>query len=304
MDSFICGLDLGGSKIEGVLLDRGTNQVLARYRTSTLASEGYDVVLSQVKTVVAELENVAGSSIEFFGLAMPGILDTETGLVKNCNATCLNGKPIVRDLQKETGKKVVVANDANCFTLAETLHGNPSNLQPKPRLVFGIILGTGVGGGLVFDGKIWEGKHGIAGEWGHMIYNESGGIRCYCGKIGCNETVFSGPALEKYYQKLSGKASNLQSIYQSRYQDDCANATIQYFLKTLGRAVAQVINVLDPCVIVFGGGLSKMDIIYEELKYHILPYLFNRDLKTPLLAPDLGDSAGVFGAADLVRYMD
>ena len=194
-----CGIDLGGTKIEGVILrDKDPSSVMARHRIATEGHGGYDHILQRIALLVNHLQDVSGYKPERIGFGTPGTIDPSTCLLKNSNTLCLNNNPLDRDLERLLGVEVEVANDANCFALAEFHMGAIHQHYPQASVAFGIIMGTGVGGGVVIDGKILKGHHGIGGEWGHMWLDESGGD-CYCGRVGCVETVISGTALEKYY---------------------------------------------------------------------------------------------------------
>jgi predicted NBD/HSP70 family sugar kinase len=221
--------------------------------------------------------------------------------MKNCNTTSLNGMPLKKDVEEKLKMPIVLANDANCFALAETQWGIVKEKGLPGKVVFGIIMGTGVGGGLVFDGKIWSGFHGIAGEWGHNFLDKSGGP-CYCGKTGCVETVISGPALERYYAGITGTKIRLKEIVSRHLQksDDAASKTIERLCHFFGKGVAAVINLLDPDAIIIGGGVGNIDAIYNEGVESLQSFIFNNRADTPILKPSLGDSAGVFGAAALV----
>lgn len=292
------GIDLGGTKIEGVVLtDKQSVSPLARLRLPTESAKGYDHIIQQIEKLVRELESSSGYNCTSLGICTPGTFDPDTGIQKNSNTTCLNGRLFKYDLSTKLSVPVHMANDANCFALAEALLGVVPHHVPDARCVFGIIMGTGVGGGLVFDGQVWNGKHGIAGEWGHNYLDESGGA-CYCGKIGCVETILSGPALERYYASQAGSNLKLSEIV-GRYRnqsDPYAIATIQRMLHFFGKAVSQIINMLDPDAIVIGGGVGNVDELYTLGREEIEKHLFNPILKTPILKPALGDSAGVFGA--------
>jgi fructokinase len=297
-----CGIDLGGTKIEAALIDLERMQVEFKHRVPTGAMNGYDFVLNQIAIAIAELETQSGLQITAIGLATPGTTDPRTGRLMNCNATCLNGQLLQKDLSERLKKTVIIANDANCFALAEACYGAGTVLNPPPKMVFGIILGTGVGGGLVFKNEIWPGMHGIAGEWGHQVLDSEGSV-CYCGRSGCNETFFSGPALERYYTSLTGIATDMRSIAVAAKAktDPYAVQTITFMMEKLGKALAGVINVLDPDLIVFGGGLSHIDALYSDLPDFVHPWVFHSYWKGHLLPPKLGDAAGIFGAAQLVR---
>ena len=296
------GIDLGGTKIEGVILESpGNPNPLVRTRVDTEASKGYDHIIGQIQMLVAELSAKSGLTPAAIGIGTPGVLDPTLQTMKNCNATVLNGKPLQRDLQIRLKIPVVLANDANCFALAETHWGAVRQEAPNARMVFGIIMGTGVGGGIVIDGKIWNGRHGIAGEWGHNFLDESGGP-CYCGKTGCVETVIAGPATERYYKSLSGTGIKLKEI-AARHRagsDEAATKTIHRLSHFFGKGISVITNLLDPDVIVVGGGVGNLDELYTEGLGSLGHFIFNNGVEVPLLKPRLGDSAGVFGAAALV----
>jgi fructokinase len=296
----VFGIDLGGTKMEGVVLpSRQSTEPLARIRIPTEAGKGYDHVVEQIARLVDELEKSCGFRAASLGIGTPGTRDPETGLHKNSNTTCLNGRRFAGDLEARLERPVFIANDANCFALAETLLGSVRHSLPEARMVFGIIMGTGVGGGLVFDGRVWNGAHGIAGEWGHNFLDESGGL-CYCGKSGCVETVLSGPALEAFYARLSGETRSLKSLSGHLHQPGSPAAhTFDRLYTQFGKAVAVLINILDPDAIVIGGGVGNLEGLYTEGVSRIVPHLFNPELRTRFLKPMLGDSAGVFGAAML-----
>lgn len=293
------GIDLGGTKIEGVILeDRESANVFKRLRIPTEAHKGYDHIIDQIARVLEVLTSETGIKPSRLGIGTPGALEPSTQLMKNCNTEALNGQAFHRDLEIALGLPVFLANDANCFTMAETHLGAVAEHAPEAKVVFGVIMGTGVGGGLVIDGKLLSGKQGIAGEWGHNFLDKSGGA-CYCGKTGCTETIISGPALEKYYENLMGIPLGLSEIIR-RYKegsDEVAQKTVHRLLEYFGKGMANVINILDPDVIVLGGGLANIDLLYTEGLFEIEKHVFNDRLDTKFLRPGLGDSAGVFGAA-------
>ena len=297
---YLWGIDLGGTKIEcAVLSAQDLTQVIARERIDTEASKGYEHIISQVARLVTRVSDQLGVIPTCIGFATPGVLNPATQTMKNCNTTSMNGRPMAADLTKALGVEVRLANDANCFALAETLMGAVQEVNPNAEVVFGIIMGTGVGGALVVHGQVINGLHGIGGEWGHNILEE-GGKSCYCGKSGCVEHVISGPALEEYYEAVSGQKLRMPQILQGHLAgtDSAATATIERMLENFGRAVSTLINVLDPQVIVIGGGLGNIDLLYTEGIERIKKYIFNSgEVLTPIVKPKLGDSAGVFGAA-------
>ena len=302
MNKALWGIDLGGTKIEGVVLESTDHpSPIVRTRIDTEASRGYDHIIAQLVKLVAELEQRSGLKPEKIGIGTPGVLDPTLQTMKNCNTTALNGRPLQKDLEAVLKLPVELANDANCFALAETHWGAAKQEAPEARMAFGIIMGTGVGGGIVIDGKVWNGRHGIGGEWGHNFLDESGGP-CYCGRTGCVETVIAGPALERYYTSLTGNPVKLKEIATRHRQgsDPAATETIRRLAHFFGKAVSVITNLLDPDVIIVGGGVGNMDEIYTEGLQSLRHFIFNNRVEVPLLKPRLGDSAGVFGAAALM----
>jgi predicted NBD/HSP70 family sugar kinase len=301
-DAKLWGVDLGGTKIECAVLDRqDPSRVIIRKRIDTEASKGYRHILQQVKRLVDEVADSLGESPFQIGFATPGVLDPRTQTMKNCNTVSMNGQAMAADLSAILACEVSLANDANCFALAETHLGAVLDVHPGAEIVFGVIMGTGVGGGLVAHGKVIKGLHGIGGEWGHNILEE-GGDPCYCGKAGCVEHVISGPALELFYLRQSGQAMRMPQIMEAYFagNDSFANATVERLLENFGRAISTIINVLDPEVIVIGGGVGNIDLLYTEGYNRIKKYIFNSgEVNTTIVKPKLGDSAGVFGAAML-----
>ena len=293
------GIDLGGTKIECAVLDSNNNlEVVVRMRIPTESVNGYEHILSQIKKLIDQVTEQVGERPAKIGFATPGVLEPDSQLMKNSNTTCLNGKQMKKDLEELLGIPVQLANDANCFALAEALMGAGKD-YPRAEVVFGVIMGTGVGGGLVVNNKIIGGHHGIGGEWGHNILEENG-EPCYCGKAGCVEQVIAGPALERYYEKSSGEKLSLKDILEAYHtrNNTHATATIERLLEFYGRAISTLINVLDPGLIVIGGGVGNIDLLYTAGYEKIKKYIFNKGVvTTPILKPKLGDSAGVFGAA-------
>ena len=297
----IWGLDLGGTKIEGVILENSTQlEIIERMRIPTEAQYGYEHILNQIKKLVDLMAEKVGHYPTTLGIGTPGALDPGLQTLKNSNTVCLNGKPIKKDLEKLINIPIVMANDANCFAIAETKLGIVKEVLPKAQVIFGVILGTGVGGGLVVNGKNINGLHGIGGEWGHIILDPSG-PDCYCGRNGCVEKIISGPALEKYYTGLSGKQLKLKEIVLSREEDVYAKQTIDRLIKNFGKAISYITNIIDPDAIVLGGGVGNIDLLYTKGVKEAEKFIFNHKLETPILKPKLGDSAGVFGAALLVQ---
>lgn len=286
------GIDLGGTKTEGIVID-GQGSIIARQRRNTPSDQGYDAILNNISELIADLENETQSGASI-GIGTPGALSAPTGLLKNSNTVCMNGKPLKADLEKILKRPVRLANDANCFALSEAIDGAGKDYN----VVFGVIMGTGVGGGIVFDRKVHEGPQGIAGEWGHNVL-EADGSPCYCGRRGCVETFLSGPGLLRQYQKLGGDvAIDTQNIVtRAKASDPLAEECMQHYLNYFGKALSVVVNILDPDVIVLGGGLSNIDRLYTEGVRALADYVFNEELLTPVVQNKHGDSAGVRGAA-------
>ncbi|SOD80630.1 ROK family protein [Spirosoma fluviale] len=299
------GIDLGGTKIEGVILSAPSpDAVIIRKRIDTEAHLGYDHIMSQIVRLIDLLKAETDLQPDRIGFGTPGTFDPARQTMKNCNTTVLNGRPMKQDLARLLNVPVAVANDANCFALAESTMGIVPDVVPNFQSVFGVIMGTGVGGGVVVRGRdgvpfVLNGLQGIGGEWGHNILEENG-YACYCGKRGCNEQVISGPALQRYYQQISGEERTMKEIME-RYQegnDLVASQTVNRMLEYFGRAVSVIINILDPDAIVLGGGVGNVDLLYTEGVERAKKYVFNsREINTRFLKPKLGDSAGVFGAA-------
>lgn len=301
--AYTWGIDLGGTKIEGVVLDKEDNRrVLHRQRIPTEQQQGYQHIVGQIKRLVDLMSEATGEKPERIGIATPGTIDPYTKLMKNSNTTCLNKQPFHTDVQAALEMPVKMANDANCFAIAEAKMGIVQDVMPDAPVVFGVIMGTGVGGGVVINGHILTGAQGIGGEWGHTFLDDSGGP-CYCGNIGCTEKVIAGPSLERYYREVSGHEVSLKEIYKRHKEgsDPLAMQTIERLMHFFGKGLANVINVVDPDVIVLGGGVGNIDLLYTEGVAKVAEFVFNTRLDTKFLKPKLGDSAGVFGAAMLVE---
>ena len=296
MNELLWGIDLGGTKIELAGLNSQDHKVIFRKRLPTESSLGYDHIISQIERLIIAAEDKLGVQIQKIGMGTPGILDPEKLVIKNSNTVCLNGQALKADLESKLNRTFIMANDANCFALAEAKMGVVKDHITEPKLVFGIIMGTGVGGGLILNNQAHIGLHGIGGEWGHNFLDASGGT-CYCGKIGCVETIISGPALERFYFSQTQQSKSLSSILKDTETDIAAQLTKDRLIQFFGIAVSTLINVLDPDAIVIGGGLSNVDDLYTAGKEAALSHVFNDEIKTLILKPKLGDSAGVFGAA-------
>jgi len=288
------GIDLGGTKTEGALLDTNGKFVL-RERRSTPVERGYEAILDEICALVDDLENKAGHRCTV-GIGTPGSISMRTGTLKNSNTVCMNGRPLQSDLEAQLGRTIRVENDANCFTLSEALDGAARGYQ----MVFGVIMGTGVGGGIVFNGSLHSGPHHIAGEWGHNILVHDG-RECYCGRRGCVETYISGPGLTRTWIDAGGDpgTSPQQIAQRAAAGDGRARDVLHGFLDQFGRALATVINILDPDAIVLGGGVSNLNALYADGPRYIENYLFNDELQLRLLRNLHGDSSGVRGAAQL-----
>jgi fructokinase len=289
------GIDLGGTKIEAIALDVD-GQERFRQRVPT-PRDDYDRTIDAVATLVEKAEAVVGTSS--VGIGMPGVVSPATGLVKNANSTWLNGRRLFEDLSAKLQRPVRMANDANCFTLSEATDGAGA----RASVVFGVILGTGVGGGVVVNGKVVTGVNAIAGEWGHNALpwpepDELPGPVCYCGRRGCIETFLSGPGLTRDYEQKTGVAMDAASIVTaaaSGKPDACAS--VADYERRLARGLASVINVLDPDVIVLGGGLSNIARLYDHVPRLWGEFVFSDAVVTRLVRARHGDSSGVRGAA-------
>ena len=282
------GIDLGGTKIEGILTDE-KYATITRKRVPTNQEQGYNSILESIKNLVLELTQESNEDVSI-GVCTPGALSLNSGLIKNSNTQCLIGKDLQNDLKNILGHDISIENDANCFALAEAKLGSGKN----SNLVFGVIMGTGVGGGIIMDGNIHHGRSNIAGEWGHHCLH-TGGNNCYCGNKGCVETYISGPALEKDWSKLSGLNQSLPQIIKNSdnpYFDNWKKS----FLDNFALSLSNVIDILDPDIVILGGGLSNINFLYDEGKNAVYEKVFSDIVDTPIVKNELGDSAGVFGA--------
>ncbi len=285
------GIDLGGTKIEGVVLDAGGKEIL-RKRIATEREHGYQHILQRIKWLHDELAAAADGPTTF-GIGTPGAVSPRTGLLKNSNTVCLNGQPVKADLEQLLKRPIAMQNDANCFALAEARLGAGRG----KNLVFGVIMGTGCGGGLVHKGEVLTGPQAIAGEWGHMSIDPHGPV-CYCGKAGCVETFISGGGLENRFAEKYGVRRPLKEVEAAYFAGEPqAVEFMQWFFDRFGRALANVIDILDPDIIVLGGGVANFQAIYREGVEQVSKYVFTDHLETPIVRHQLGDSAGVFGAA-------
>lgn len=289
------GIDLGGTKTEAVLLDP-RDAVVIRKRRATPLAEGYGAVLASVAALVREAASLVPPGRRYsVGIGIPGSVDEATGLVRSANSVCLIGRPFPADLERLLGREVGVRNDADCFTLAECRAGSGCGL------VFGVIMGTGCGGGICLDGVVREGPHRICGEWGHLSVDPQG-ADCYCGNRGCVETKISGSGVEAAFLGRYGESLSMDRIVAgARGGDPRCRAAFDTFLDDFGRCLGGVISILDPDAVVLGGGLSNIDELYRAGFERVRHYAFHGDLRTPLFRNRLGDSAGVFGAAWIGR---
>jgi fructokinase len=290
------GIDLGGTKIAGVAL--GPDGTPLAEQRAAAPRHDYAATIQAIGGMVAHLEESAGAK-GTIGIGMPGSLSPKTGLVQNANSTWLNGRLFRRDLEAHLARPVRLANDANCFALSEAVDGAGAGA----RSVFGVILGTGCGGGLVFEGALIDGPRGIGGEWGHNPLpwpsaDEHPGPKCWCGRTGCMETWVSGPGLEADYTRATGERLAAEAIAaRASAGDGAAGAALDRHASRLARGLASVINVFDPEVIVLGGGLSKLGHLYEALPALVAPYVFADSPQITIRPPRWGDAGGVRGAA-------
>ncbi|HYA75845.1 MAG TPA: ROK family protein [Burkholderiaceae bacterium] len=294
------GIDLGGTKIEIAVLDEA-GAIVHRARLPTPAGE-YEAILTAVASLVGDAERLHGRA-HCIGIGTPGSISRATGMIKNSNSVCLNGRNLGADLQTLLARDVRIANDANCFALSEATDGAAAGCG----IVFGVILGTGVGGGLVVDGRLLDGPNGITGEWGHnpLVLDPGQSVgparTCYCGRTGCVETVLCGPAMAADHARATGRAAEGMSAKHiarlAQSGDPFCLATIERYAQNLAQALAVVINIVDPDVIVLGGGISNIDSLYERVPAHWGRWVFSDKVSTRLVRNRHGDSSGVRGAA-------
>lgn len=290
------GVDLGGTKIEFVALEPDGRE-LHRHRIATPRFD-YEGTVRAVAQAVEGIEKEIGRNATV-GMGIPGTISTKTGLVKNANSTWLNGKPFDKDLSRVLAREVRCANDANCLAVSEATDGAGAG----KHVVFAVILGTGCGGGIAVDGRVHSGSNGVAGEWGHntlpwMRPEEFPGPACYCGRSGCLETWISGTGLEADYKRATDAAlKGAEIIARSRAGESAALVALERFEDRLTRGLAHVINLLDPDVIVMGGGASQIPQLYQNVPGRLKEYVFGREAGTPILPAKHGDASGVRGAA-------
>ena len=290
------GIDLGGTKTEVIAIGPSGEELL---RQRVASPQGcYPETLSKLRDLVASFEERLNQRAKV-GIGIPGSISPMTGNVRNANSTWLNGQPLQADLEDVLGRHVRVENDANCFTVSEAADGGGAG----HRTVFGVILGTGVGGGLAIDGRVMTGRNAISGEWGHNplpwpLRTELPGPSCYCGLQGCLETYLSGPALSRDYEAVAGEAIRPTEIAERANRDDTgAVQVMDRYIDRLARGLASVINLLDPDIIVLGGGVSNIASLYDRLPQNLNPYVFSDYCDTPIVPARYGDSSGVRGAA-------
>jgi fructokinase len=290
------GIDLGGTKIEGIAMS-GAGDELLRKRVPTAAGD-YQAILNTIKELVNEIESSLNERATV-GIGTPGAISPATGLLRNSNSVCMNGKRVDKDLARILNREVRIANDANCFALSEATDGAAAG----ETVVFGVIIGTGTGAGIVVNGHVLSGPNAIAGEWGHNplpwpLDNERPGPSCYCGKHGCIETWLSGPGMSRDYLELSGNALDATQVVElASNGDNAAELCLRNYEHRMARSLAHVINILDPDVIVLGGGMGNIQRLYSSVPGLWGQYVFSDRVDTRLLAPKYGDSSGVRGAA-------
>ncbi len=291
------GIDLGGTKIAGIVLDDDGNA--QAYERIPAAPEDYGLTLHKIVRMVEWLESKVGCSATV-GIGTPGAISPTTRLMRNSNSACLNLKPVGRDIEKALGRPFRLRNDADCFAVSEATDGAAAGA----RSVFGVIIGTGVGGGLVFDGQLITGPNAIAGEWGHCSLplardDERPGIPCYCGHSGCIETFLSGPGMAIHYRDSGGEQLTAAEIMAQVRNNPLAAEALDIYIDRLARSLSIVINIFDPEVIVLGGGLSNIETLYERVPECWGEYIFSDNVQTRLVRNLHGDDSGVRGAAAL-----
>ncbi|MDI9245834.1 ROK family protein [Marinobacter sp. CHS3-4] len=295
--NWFIGVDLGGTKIEVILLDRQSTEHF-RARRPTPAGD-YQATLETIRTLVLQAEAQAGASGVPVGIGIPGSVSGTTGCVKNGNSTWLNGQPMQEHLRALLQRPVTLTNDANCLALSEATDGAGENHMS----VFAAVLGTGCGAGVSINGQVIEGPNGVAGEWGHnpLAWTPQAELEqrpCFCGRFGCNETFLSGTGLSLTHHLMTGVNQSAQHVVaQASVGDQDACETMKVYLEHLTRGLASVINVLDPDIIVLGGGMSNARQLYEELPNRLADYVFGGECSTPIRQAVHGDSSGVRGAA-------
>jgi fructokinase len=287
------GIDLGGSKTESILFG-SDGTLLWRQRNPTPTAYGYDAMLKLVVAMIQEAADQLPAGVPFtVGIGIPGSVDSVSGLVRNANSTCLIGHPLRSDIERLINSPIQLRNDADCFTLAECHSGAGEGYG----LVFGVIMGTGCGGGICINGDVREGPHRISGEWGHLAMDRNG-VKCYCGNRGCVETLISGSGVEAaFFLEYSQRLTMNEIVAHARAGEPRCLQLFERFLDDFGRCLGGLISILDPDAVVLGGGLSNIEELYTIGRECVRQYAFHDNLQTPILRNKLGDSAGVFGAA-------
>ena len=296
------GIDVGGTKIEGILLDEMGREI--RRERKLTPSGQYDNTINTIVNICESLETESGEACTV-GVGAPGSVSPVNGLHRNSNSSCLNNQNMHFDIENALGKKIQFANDANCFALSEAMDGAGEGLN----VVFGVILGTGVGGGIAINQTVRPGLNGVAGEWGHNPLpwpdkNDHHSIRCFCGQTNCIETFLSGPALLRDYHSDGGKLPSVEGLVKFIETDAIAKAALSRYSHRLSKALAQIINIIDPDSIVLGGGLSNITSLYETIPRQLAGYVFSDVCDTPVVRNCHGDSSGVRGAAWLGGKQD
>lgn len=283
------GIDLGGTKIETIILDTHGLEIY-RNRVLTLQERGYKAIITTLAECYSNAVTIIQNNSHTFGVGTPGSISSKTGLMKNSNILCLNDKSVLMDLQRMINRPVAIENDANCFAMAEASVGAGKGYN----VVFGVIMGTGCGGGLVINNTVLKGSQSLSGEWGHMTIDPNGPL-CYCGKKGCVETYISGTGISDRYFDLTKKRIPTKHILDLETVD--ALNVKKLFFEQFGRALSNVISIVDPDIIVLGGGLSNYPLLYTNGVEEVAKFIFGSELSTPIVKNTTGDSAGVFGAA-------
>lgn len=297
MKQYQIGIDLGGTKTETILFSPLGEEV-HRKRIPTPRdkdeAKNYEAIIDSVHALILDTAKRIPSDGQYtIGVGIPGTINRKKDLIQNANTTCLIGRPFKAELEQRLGRKIGMENDANCFTLAESIAGAAKGY----RIVLGIIMGTGCGGGICIDGKIHEGGHSIAGEMGHFSIDPKG-ARCWCGNRGCIETKLSGTGVENaFFEKYNERRKMKELVQEYRNNDDRCTEAFEQFLDDFGRCIGGLISILDPDAIVLGGGLSNIKELYSQGVKRVERYAFHKHVQTPILKNNLGDSAGVYGAA-------
>ncbi len=290
------GIDLGGTKTEAIVIDEDGNEI---FRKRIKTEKNYTGTLNGIITLIKEIEDKF-EKIDSVGIGMPGVVSQDTSLVKNANSIWLNNNPIKKDLESLLKKKISLENDANCFALSEAVDGAGKN----HNVVFGVIIGTGVGGGIIVDKKIIAGHNSIGGEWGHIplpnITNDEKEYakKCYCGLEGCIETYLSGPGFSSIFNSKHNENFGSQDIVEGSYKNDIrCTESLNNYVNHLARGLSNIVNILDPDIIVLGGGMSNIQYLYEHIEVQLKKYVFSDTLHTKVVKNFHGDSGGVRGAA-------